>query len=597
MDSLTIFALCRELHDLFAGARVDKVHQPTDKDVVLTLRARSGTERLLLSANRNQPRAHCLFAKRPVNPEEPPMFCMLLRKRVEGGRVASVQRLGEERIVALTIDHYNELGDPVRTILLLEVMGKHSNLLLCEVGPTGQPTRILDSLVHVSPDVSRVRPVLPGFQYTPVPPQPKRGLASLTADQLTPLGLGDLETGAQVKALTRDIAGVSPLTVREALWRAQTLRRAEPALSLEASVVTALHLLADVVALRTEPSSAQLDQLGRPVAVAPFLLTHCDPYRVIESLNQGLDAMYQATVEIRQTSRLAATLTRTVQDSQDKLRGKRTKLTRQFQDSQGHDALRVKGELLTTYSQQVHKGLTEVTLANYYDDERPLVIALVPALSAIENAQRYFRQSSKRKRAIPILSREIEQTEIDLDYLDRVATHLVDATPENLLAIQEELTRQGFLRATSGSRPSQRSTKRRDAAKGTAALTPPDSYVSSDGMTIRVGRNNLQNDRLTLRSSQPHDLWLHVKDQAGSHVVVQTNGAATPSATLHEAALLATYFSKGRDSTNVPVDYAQIRHVWKPNGARPGHVLYEGQRTLIVTPDRELVQAILARKA
>ncbi len=609
MDSLTIALLCLELDSLLAGARIDKIHQPSDRDIVITLRTRRENVRLFLSANRSAPRAHLMYNARPANPEEPPMFCMFLRKHLEGARVTSVAQHGGDRIVAIHVESKNEIGDVVQFVLLLELMGKHSNVMLCEATMDGMPRRILDSLIHVSPDLSRVRPVLPGFTYTPVPSQQKVPVHEVTRQNLSEMGLGSLGEKERVKALTRSVAGIGPVTAREALYRAthpQTEEPSEPspprhgalaADSLEDGVARALRELHHIALTGREGAWLEEDALGRAVAAAPFRLTHAGRAHAAQSLNHALDELHQSSVQIQQTSRLAMDLTKSVLDNVDKLRGKLAKLTQQLESSVNHDELRVMGELLTTYGYKVEKGSMDAVLPNYYDDERPLSIALDPSLSAIENAQRYFKKSSKKKRAIPILTREIAQTKDDIEYLEAVLVHLQDARPDHLEEIRRELAGQGFFKEKQTRPNRDKNSARSKKHKPREAAMPPDEFQSQDGFTIRVGRNNVQNDRLTLRSSQPHDIWLHVKGEPGSHVVIETNRQTVPESTLHDAALLAAFFSKSRDSTNAAVDYAPVKNVWKPNGARPGHVLYEGQRTLFVTPDRALVQQILDRKA
>lgn len=594
-------ALCRELDDALAHARLEKVHQPGERELVLTLRTRrQGTVRLRLSADRSAPTAHLLFQTRPVNPDEPPMFCMLVRRRLEGARVVDVRQLHRDRIVAVRFEGFNDLGDRVHLLLVLELMGKHSNLLLCSADAAGEPQQIVDSIVRVPPDVSRVRPVLPGLAYSPPPPQDKQPLAQVTAGDLEPAAAPGLDERARIRAICARVAGVGPVTAREALFRAGLLSPAEvrgaadplaeahrPLADAARLLWSALTDLANRAQSGLEPACVGLDALGRPVTAAPFRLTS-QPHRSVPTFNEALDAVHAEAAKAAGTSAMARELNRVVRSQIDKLQAKLAKIAEMEQESQDHEQLRIKGELLITYADAVRRGMERVQLPNYYDGDQLLEIALDPALTAVENAQRYFKLSSKRKRAIPILAAERAAAEADLRYLEDVLVHLYEAPAERLWAIREELEQQGFLR---------RSQRRRASGKDRQepARDRPDQYVSRDGFTIRVGRSNLQNDRLTLRQSRPHDIWLHVKDQPGAHVIVQSDGRDVPDTTLHDAALLAAYFSKARHSANVAVDYTKVKHVWKPNGARPGQVLYEGHRTLYVTPDRERVQEILQR--
>ncbi|MCL6548059.1 MAG: NFACT RNA binding domain-containing protein [Alicyclobacillus sp.] len=367
-----------------------------------------------------------------------------------------------------------------------------------------------------------------------------------------------------------------------------------PSDELADRLLRTLRRLAEDALAGKEPATIGLDELGRPVAAAPFRLT-CQRHREAPSFNHALDWVHAASVTLAHESALARELTRAVGDHIDRLTGKLAKLAQMERDSAEHERLRISGELLVTYASQIPKGQTLVELPNYYDDNRPLAIELDPALSAIENAQRYFKWSSKRKRSIPILAAERAEAERDLRYLEDVLVHLQDASAERLEAIREELAQQGFLRKSGRQKDGRQAGRSKERAGRPADRIRPDEFLSADGFIIRVGRSNLQNDRLTLRSSQPTDIWLHVKDQPGAHVVIQADRRDVPDSTLAEAALLAAYFSKARDSANVAVDYTLVKHVWKPGGARPGQVLYDHHKTLFVTPDRDKVEEILRR--
>lgn len=512
------------------------------------------------------------------------MFCMLVRKRIEGGRICSVRQSGWDRVIEILVESTNDIGDLVKHVLVLEVMGKHSNLMLCQAGPNDRPARIVDSLVHVTKEMSRVRQVLPGLEYATAPPQNKETFEQIRAADVAALQLATLPEKERRLALCRLVAGMGPMTAGE------VLHRVPPAANFSAPLVRqAVFDLFTATLDGLEQASVGLDELGIPVVAAPYQLTSRSHFHTQISFNDALDQVYVDVAVRSQLSALAVDLERSLTNHLDKLRGKREKLTRELDDSANHEEFRVRGELLTAYAHQVHKGTQEVELPNFYDDERPMKITLDPALTAIENARYYFKQGSKRKRAIPMLHTEIEHTSSDLRYLEETLIHLRDANKDNLLALQKELEQQGFVKARK-----MKSTARKSIASPSAGQ--PDSYVSVDGFIIRVGRNNLQNDKLTLRTSQDSDIWLHTKDIPGSHVVISTEKRDVPEATLHEAAILASYYSKGRNSTNVAVDYTAIKHVWKPNGARPGYVLYDHHKTLFVNPDRQRLDDITRRQ-
>ncbi|MCL6598322.1 MAG: NFACT family protein [Alicyclobacillus macrosporangiidus] len=581
MDGLALAVLCADWNERFARARIEKIHQPGEREIVLTLRTRTGVHRVLLSAHRALARVHELVHARPANPEEPPMFCMMLRKRLEGGRITAIHQQGWDRVLEVHVEAVTEIGDRVQYAIVCEMMGKHSNLMLVEADESGRLGRIVDSVVHVGADLSRVRQVLPGLPYQPAPPLTRKVYDEVAEADIAALDLDALDAKRRSRALAGLVAGAGTVTAAEVLFRAGGC---DPA-----GVTAALREVFTAALGRREPATLGLDDLGWPVAAAPFRLTHCAGHEAVPNLDEAMDRLYAKVLERGQTSRVAQALARDVEKQLDRLRAKIANLEQQRTEALDHDALRVRGELLLSYPHLVPRGAREVTLPNFYADGAPLTISLDPALTAIENAQRYFHQASRKKRAIPRVEAELTQARQDLRYLEEILLYVEGARPEELAAIRRELTQQGFLKARrarpgAGGRP-------RDGAPGY-----PDAYESSDGLVIRVGRNHAQNDRLTLRQSHPQDVWLHAKDLPGSHVVIQLGGRELPETTLHEAALLAAYFSRGREAGTVAVDYTRIKHVWKPNGARPGFVLYDHQKTLYVHPERHRIEAILGRR-
>lgn len=575
MDGLTVFALVNHWNERLTFSRIDKIHQPSSEDVVLTLRGRAGVARMLISVNRAQPRMHVMTLRGQENPPTPPMFCILLRKRLEGGRILQFRQQGFDRAVEVLIEHVDELGDVLRYVLVVELMGKHSNLILCTEGTNGFPDRVIDSIRHVTSEMSRVRTIFPGVGYTPAPPQGKPSAFELNPNTFAHVDWTTLTTKEQHLQVIRSVDGFGPVSAKEVLYRA-----------VDGDVAAQIRTLVTDIARQQEQPSVCLDELGRPIVAAPFKMTSCPRYQVVPDLDEALEVVYQETATSLRRSSLAAEIEQSIDTHLDRLKGKLHRLLDLQTDSAAHDQLRICGELLTAYAYKVEKGASSVTLENFYDDDKPLVIALNPALSAIENAQRYFKQSSKRKRSIAILESERCQTEGDIAYLEDVRAHVESATTANLQHIRSELVQQGFMKEVLA--------KRKQKKQEQPAL--PDVFYSADGFVIRVGRNSAQNDRLTLRQSQGHDIWLHVKDGPGSHVVIRTEGQEVPPRTLHQAAMLAAYFSKAKDSTNVPVDYTEIRSVWKANGARPGQVLYEGHKTQYVTPRRDEIESILAQQ-
>ncbi|MCL6593818.1 MAG: NFACT family protein [Alicyclobacillus sp.] len=419
MDGLALAVLRRDWEARWTRARVEKVHQPGERDLVLTLRVPGGSHRVLLSADRTHPRVHELLQQRPANPEEPPAFCRLLRKRLEGARLVAVRQQGWDRVLELHFETRNELGDRVDYALVCELTGRHSNLLLCEAEATGRLGRIVDSIVHVPPDVSRVRPVLPGLPYEPPPPLGKKTYDRLQADDVAALNLAALAGKARVRALAGLVAGMGGVTAAEVFHRARSLAADDVLAALQALFHAALHA--------TEPASLGLDPLGWPIAAAPFQLTSLPRWQATASLDEALDAYYAQALERTQVAGLAQRLQSALARQQDRLLGKRAKLLEQQAESQNHDQDRIRGELLLAYAHTVPHGAQSVELPDLYHEGAPLTIALDPALSAVANAQRYFRLASKKKRALPILERELAAVANELQYIEEAQVFLRDA--------------------------------------------------------------------------------------------------------------------------------------------------------------------------
>ncbi|GMA58835.1 hypothetical protein GCM10025858_33380 [Alicyclobacillus sacchari] len=518
------------------------------------------------------------------------MFCMLLRKHLEGGRIVGVEQQGWDRVIELHIESIDELGDVRLYSLVCEMMGRHSNVILCRTSDSGSQG-VVDAIVRVTEAMSRHREVLPGCTYVPPQAQPKQAIEDLTKGSFAAVDADHWLSRPNVMLIVERLSGVGPVSAREILFRASHMSTLDAG---EAVLRSAEELIASVEK-GTERPSVAIDEMGRAVECAPFLVTHRNRYADCPDMSEAIRRRFADTGEVLYHSRLQDELVRVVADQMDRLRGKRVKLEASLADSADEERYRVQAELLTAYAYVVQKGASRVELPNYYRDGEMLQIELDPALDAIANAQRYFKLATKRKRAQTAVAQQMEETERDLAYLEAVMQSLADTSLDNLEQIRRELISQGFLTAKAQRRQAG-SRRGRETARDPEGK--PAAYLSEDGFVIRVGRNNLQNDRLTLRASAKHDLWLHVKGEPGSHVVIERGRAERiPESTIEEAALLAAYFSRARDSATVPVDITEVRNVWKPNGARPGFVLYDQQRTLFVTPDRTEVESILQRRA
>lgn len=595
MDGLTIRRLALELDATLRGAKIEKIYQPGDRDIVLSLRVPGqGGMRLFLSAHKQFARVHFLIDERPENPQEPPMFCMLLRKHLEGGRVASVEQRDWDRVLTFCIEAIDELGDVRVYTLIAELMGRHSNLILCRADDAEGSQRIVDSIVRVTEFMSRHREVLPGAPYIAPPEQHKQTVSELPSTLFSGINSDQWMSRANAMFIVDRVAGLGPVSAREILHRAAIEREHQPELSVSETVIEQTKRLIEIASSGEEMASTALDEMGRAMECAPFLLTHRPSHAPCPSMSEAIRRRFADTGEVLYHSHLQDELQRAVLEHLDRLRGKRVKLEESRAESTDEGIYRVKAELLTAFAHQFTKGDTSVELPNYYEDNQPLLIELDPALDPIGNAQRYFKMASKRKRAAASVHEQLEETERDMRYLEEVMESLRDASLDNLEQVRSELVSQGFLQDKPAKRKRNVGRAQRQLK---APVSRPEVFLSEEGFIIRVGRNNSQNDRLTLKQSDKSDIWLHVKDQPGSHVVIERGQAnEIPEGTIEEAALLAAYFSRGRDSATVPVDFTEIRHVWKPNGSRPGFVLYDHQKTLFVTPERSVLEPILGRR-
>lgn len=562
LDGFVLRALACELQSL-AGGKINKIHQPNEHDLVFAIRSRTGNVRLLLSANPTYPRVY--ISKQPsVNPMEAPMFCMLLRKHCENGIIQDIRQAGAERILELDIRHRNEMGDAAVKRIIVELMGRHSNIILLDPA-TGT---VLDGIRHVTPAISAYRVIMPGSAYTPPPRQDKLDPFSSTIGQIRE-ALTDGGTAAVTPETVVDrIGGVSPLLARELVHR-QPDRLPE-----------ALHHLSERISRgEAEPNIVQTADGKTAFSILP--LTHlAGEVKRFDSVSECLETFYGDKAERDAVKQKVADLIRIVQNERNKNITKLQKLQNTLDEAREADHFRKLGELVTANLHLVQKGDEWLETIDYYDEEGATIrIPLDPQLSPSENAQRYFRKYNKMKHSVSAVTEQMEKTREEIRYLETVRQQLSFASLSDIEEIREELAAQGYVRQkkTSG-KPKKNN--------GRPSLT---CYRSSEGVPIYVGKNNLQNEYLTNRLASPNDIWLHTKDIPGSHVVIR---GECGEQTLMEAAMLAAWFSQARSSGNVPVDYTRIRHVRKPNGAKPGFVIYEKQKTLFVTPDEEQVKAM-----
>ena len=565
-DGITLAAVCHELAKELPGAKVEKIVQPRPLEIILHLRSRRMSFQLLCSADSHLPRIH-LTESKPENPPTPPPFCMLLRKHLIGARYLSAEQNGLERILSLHFSAYDDFGNEIKKTLHCEVMGKHSNIILTI--PRDAGLYILGSIKIVTEEMSRYRVVRPGELYVHPPVQNKLDLFTLTEERLAEK-LAELLVQPVEKVLTSAIMGLGPELSREVIYRASGGDNAHP-LEISRPLTMELRKLAETITQgHFTPCLAQSAD-SRPF-FSPVFITRLPPEFLTSypSVNQGLDLFFSKQLRSRRETELKQQLMQTVRNAVSRTEKKRLLQSKELLEMAEADRYRIWGEMLTASMHLLRSGAKKASVPDYYNSKQTEIqIPLNPALSPQGNIHRYFKKYRKLKDGEKILSLRLSETVEELMYLESLLTAIGHAEPEDLAEIREEMEQNGLIR--------ERKTKK----KTVAAVSTPLLFLSADGITIYVGKNNRQNDRITLRDASPDDTWLHTKDIPGAHVIIKS--ANPPETTLLEAARLAVRYSKAASSANVPVDYTLARHVRKPKGAKPGMVIYDHHRTVYVT--------------
>ena len=580
LDAICLRALTNELKGQLLGARIDKVQQPARDQVVLLLR---GNLRLLLNAGPNQPRVQLTEVLRE-NPAEPPMLCMLLRKHLVGARITDIEQSGLERIVTFTVRNVNELGESGTRRLVLEAMGRRSNLLLLD-----EDGRILDCMRRVELETSSARALLPGLFYQLPAPLEK---VSLLDDPAGAAELARRGGGAEESVerfLLDHYLGISPLIARELSHRAfgaSDAHFADRPGGCEHLAAEIERLAECVQENRFTPT--MLSREGKPVDFTYCPITQYGAETAqtsFPSFSALLDAFYTERDRQEAAQRRGRELTRTVNSAHERVVRKLGMLEKEYAAAQDRDALRLCGDLITANLYRMERGAARLTAQNYYDENGAEIdIPLDPLLTPQQNAAKYYKRYTKAKTAEKHLREQIDKAIAERDYLESVQGEIALSQTESEFAeLRRELQETGYLR---------RSGKEK---RGREKPVAPREFRSSSGLRVLVGRSNVQNDALT-RKADKRDLWLHTQKIHGSHVILCTENGAYDDASLHEAALLAAYYSQARDGSNVPVDYTSVKFVKKPANAKPGMVVYEPYRTVYVTPDEESVRRLGKKK-
>ncbi len=579
MDGLTVGFAARELNEILRGGRIDKITQPERDAVLLVIRAGGVNHRLLLCASPNNARCHLTMGSFS-NPLEPPALCMLMRKQLTGARITEIRQVGGDRIVYVDMDAVNELGDHVLRRLVLEIMGRHSNLLLLD-----ENDRILEATRHVNMEMSRVRQIQPGMTYLPPPAQDKLDPATVTGEMLYERLQGSGSAVPLKRALADTITGLSRVSAEELACRVLHGGEDWPtdlkdACDRLADLLGRLPAMADARVLFSEDGEAA------DVFAFPYLSERTDSQRPYKTLSEALD-IYFGTRDARdRLNQKSASMIRMLKGQLERCQRKLTIQTEELSSAEQMEEYRRYGEAINANLYQLKKGMAEAALPDWNDpDGGTITVPLDIKLTPSQNAQKYFKKYQKARSAREIAAEQRDKTLAEMDYLEGALLDVDKCVGESELEeIRQELVRTGYMK---------KNTNRRQQRQ--LPQSKPYRYISDDGIAIVVGKNAAQNDRITL-GARPEEMWLHAKDMPGSHVIICCEGEI-PHATMKQAATLAAWYSKGQRSSMVPVDYTLRKYVKKPSGAAPGKVIYTHQKTAYMTPEEEEIKKIRLEEA
>ena len=582
-DGMFLHKICEEIKLTAQNCRVDKIHEPSRDEIVISIRAGGENKRLLLNAGANNPRIH--FTKETIeNPMSPPMFCMLMRKHIGNAKLIDVEQTQLERCVYFKFETQNEFGDTIILTLAVEIMGRYSNIILIN-----ENNKIIDSIKRIDDTVSSVRRVLPGVTYEPPLVQDKLCILNSSTQEI----IERIKHSNDVplsKALLNTLQGASPLLCRELSF--ETTKENDTTVSLLSekeyenldfvllNLKTAIcgetmpTMLSDDTKKPIEYSFVDIKQYGTTLSKTRF-----------ETLSELLDTFYKNKSTASRMGQKSHDLLKLITTLSERITRKILVQEKELKECENRETYRQYGDIISANLYRLQKGDRLAKLENFYLENSPMVeIKLDPMLTPTQNAQKYYTEYKKSDTAEKMLTKLIENGKKELEYVDSVFDSLVRAATESeLAAIKEELTQSGYIKRAKGNKP-QKNEK-------LSYLR----YISSDGFAILCGRNNVQNDKLTLKDAFNNDIWFHTHNIPGSHTVIVTENKQVPDSTLEEAAMIAAFNSKARNSSLVPVDYTLIKNVKKPSGAKYGMVIYETYKTVYITPDEEKVSALLKK--
>ncbi|MBO5459468.1 MAG: NFACT family protein [Lachnospira sp.] len=566
LDGIVIANIRQELEQKLTGGRLYKIAQPESDELLLTVKTQTGQYRLVISANASLPLIYLKQENKP-SPMTAPNFCMLLRKHLNNGRIVSVTQPGLERIIDIEVEHLNDLGDLCRKHIIAEFMGKHSNIIFCD-----DRQMILDSIKHVSSQMSSVREVLPGRTY----------FIPQTVDKADPLST-DYNGFKAVygkpmplsKAIYTSYTGISPSIAEEICYEA-SISSDKPANCLD--VNEQLHLFNIFTNFFEQVKEGNFSpnifyENNEPKEFSSVTMTLYPECKAFGSISELLHSFYSEKDKYTRIRQKSSDLRRIVSTALERSYKKLDIQEKQLKDTEKRDKFRIYGELINTYGYNIPEGAKSFKALNYYTNEE-ITIPLDPNLTPSENAVKYFNRYNKLKRTFEADSKLIEETRSEIEHLESVSTALdIAAFEDDLVELKEELIEAGYIH---------RKTK---SGKKVKVTSKPFHYISSDGFDIYVGKNNFQNDELTFKFANGNDWWFHAKKMPGSHVLVRTEGKELPDRTFEEAASLAAYYSKGKEQDKVEIDYCLKKEVKKPAAAKPGFVVYYTNYSMMASTD------------
>lgn len=574
-DGVMMHYVKEEIKSVALDARVSQIHQPNRDELVIALRTKNGNKKLLVSSRANSPRI--CFTKHSIeNPATPPMLCMLLRKRLGGAKLVDVRQIELERIMFLDFIATNELGDKVKLTLCVEIMGKYSNIILID-----ENDNIVDALKRVDFTMSTQRLVLPNIKYELPPKQDKLCILECSGRDIVEKAINTPAEMRLSKALLSAMQGVSPIITRELEYMVGVDSNRELTVIDKLKLIEKVDKLKEYIVSGEKSPTMMIKPEGKP-----FDISFMDIMQYGEMASKKrfldfstlLDSFYYERDKAERMKVKGQDLLRLCSNIQDKLCRKIAVQEKELKDSLNRDKLRKKGDLLQANMYKMVRGQSFIDVEDYYDNNKIVRIKLSPTLNPSQNVQKYYKDYRRAKTREEMLTVQIAKAKAELQYISAVQESLGRAESEReLTEIRQELVDEGYLK--------NRNPKGRNKA---LKLLPPKEYTSSDGFTIYVGRNNKQNDKLTLKTARNYDMWLHTKDIPGSHVIIVSDNREITDTAILEAASLAAYNSKAKESDNVPVDYTIVKNVSKPSGAKPGMVIYVNNKTVYVTPKESI---------